>query len=152
MKQGREFSPFWILITMLVGVAVLLVAASIGYSAFQARRPADMPAGSVWIEAPAVPFSFYHGWWQGCWVEADQKANHCRLYGPGLHPPTVYEGRFLPCGQTSPIPANELILRPPTSSESMWRFPRFVVFLQDGRLLVPVENLGDCQKLGSKTN
>ncbi len=137
---------------MLVGIPLLIVAGSFCHSAFQARRPKDMPSSSIWIEAPAVPFGFYRGWWQGCWVEPDQKANHCRLYAPGLHPPVVYEGRFMPCGQNSPVPVNELKLRTPSDHESMWIFSGFVVFLRDGRILVPVDNLRDCQKFSHNPN
>jgi len=49
------------LLMMLVGVPALLVAILIGHSAFLARRPKDMPLTSIWIDAPAVPFSFYRG-------------------------------------------------------------------------------------------
>lgn len=146
VSRNRKIAAAWILLGTFVGIPVLLVIVSIGLSAFQARRPRDMPLTSIWIDAPAVPFGFYRGWWQGCWVEADQRANHCRLYGPGLPQPVVYEGRFMPCGQNSPVPANELKLRPPSNRESMWLFPRFVVFLQDGRVLVPVESLQACPK------
>jgi hypothetical protein len=132
---------------MFVGIPALLMVLSLGYLAFEARRPKDMPLNSIWIDAPAVPFGFYRGWWQGCWVEPDQQANRCRLYGPGLRPSVVYEGRFTPCEGTSPIPMGELKLKPPSDSSDMWIFPRFLVFLQDGRLLVPVENAQDCPKI-----
>jgi hypothetical protein len=147
LAQGRKISAVWLLLAMFVGVPVLLVTLSIGYSSYQARRPKDMPLSSIWINAPAVPFGYYRGWWQGCWVEMDQKANHCRLYRPGLHPPVVYEGRFMPCGGDLPVPLVELKLTPPSESSEMWVFPGFVVQLKDGRILVPVENLKDCPKL-----
>ena len=132
---------------MFVGLPLLVVALSIGHTAFQARRPKDMPLTSIWIDAPAVPFAFYRGWWQGCWVEPDGTANHCRLYGPSLDPPVVYEGRFMPCGEDSPVQPTELKLRTPPDHSDMWIFPRFVVYLRDGRILVPVENLQDCPKI-----
>jgi hypothetical protein len=132
---------------MFVGLPLLTVTLSIAHLAFQARRPKDMPLTSIWIDAPAVPFGFYHGWWQGCWVEPDGTANHCRLYGPGLHPPIVYEGRFMPCSGNTPIQPAELKLRTPPDSVDMWIFPGFVVLLQDGRMLVPVENMQDCPKI-----
>ena len=147
MHQKLKVAPFWIFLGAFVGLPVLLVAISIGHSAFRARRPNDMPSSSIWIDAPAAPFNFYHGWWQGCWIEPDQKANHCRLYGPGLSDPTVYEGRFLPCGQNAPVPVSGLNLRPPYENESMWIFPRFVVYLKDGRILVPIEDIKDCESL-----
>jgi len=51
--------PIWIMLTTLVPVPIVPMASCIGYSAFQARRPADMPvANTVWVNAPAVPFGF----------------------------------------------------------------------------------------------
>jgi hypothetical protein len=41
----------------------------------------------------------------------------------------------------------ELKLRPPARSESMWVFPGFVTFLEDDRILVPLENVRDCPKI-----
>jgi hypothetical protein len=53
----------------------------------------------------------------------------------------------MPCDGKSPIPITELKLRPPARSESMWTFPGFVAFLEDGRILVPLENVRDCPKI-----
>lgn len=146
MSQGRKFSPFSILLVMFVGLPLLTVASWIAYSAFQARRPNDLP-NAIWIDAPAVPLGFYRGWWEGCWLERDGRTDHCRLSARDLNPPVVYEGRFVPCDGGAPIPTNELKLRTPHDSAHMWIFPRFLVFLKDGRILVPVENLGDCSKI-----
>jgi len=135
-----------LLLTFVVA-PILYMASCLGYEALEARRPEDMPANSIWIDAPAVPFGFYHGWWEGCWLTSDQTANYCRLYGPALHPPVVYEGRFMPCGTPTSVPLNELTLKPPAGSAEMWIFPGFVAFLKNGRILVPVENLKDCRKI-----
>jgi hypothetical protein len=53
----------------------------------------------------------------------------------------------MPCDGESPIPMTELKLRPPASSDSMWIFPGFVAFLEDGRILVPLEKVNDCPKI-----
>ena len=53
----------------------------------------------------------------------------------------------MPCDRKSPIPMIELKLRPPARSESMWVFPGFVPFLEDDRILVPLENVRDCPKI-----
>jgi hypothetical protein len=53
----------------------------------------------------------------------------------------------MPCDGKSPIQMTALKLRPPASSESMWIFPGFVAFLDDGRILVPLENVSDCPKI-----
>jgi hypothetical protein len=139
---SRNIAPIWILLTMFVAVPIALMASCVGYSAFQARRPKDMP-NAIWIDAPAVPFGYYRGWWEGCWVDSGQQTNHCRLYSREV----VFEGRFMPCEGKSPIPMTELKLRPPARSESMWIFPGFVAFLEDGRILVPLENVPECPKV-----
>jgi hypothetical protein len=146
LREIRKIAPIWILLTILVAVPIILMASCVGYSAFQARRPKDMP-NAIWIDAPAVPFGFYHGWWEGCWVDADQQTNHCRLYAGQSRSPVVFEGRYMPCEGKSPIPMSELKLRPPAHSESMWIFPGFVAFLENGRILVPLENVHDCPKI-----
>ena len=149
MKEGRKVAPIWILLAMFVGIPIVAMVSCLGYSAYQARRPKDMP-NAIWIDAPAVPFGFYHGWWEGCWLESDNRTNHCRLYAPALHRPVVYEGRFMPCDASRPIPMSELNLKPPPDSADMWIFPGFAVFLEGGRILVPIENIGDCSKIRAR--
>lgn len=146
MTESRNIPPIRILLITFVALPIVLMASCLGYSAFEARRPREMP-NAIWIDALPVPFGFYRGWWEGCWVESDQQANHCRLYARDLHPPVVFEGRYMPCGGTSPIQITELKLRPPARDESMWIFPGFVAFLKDGRILVPLENVPDCTKI-----
>jgi len=145
-KRRRKIAPIWIFLLMFVAVPILVISSCVGYSAVQARRPKDMP-NAIWIDAPAVPFGFYHGWWEGCWLDSDQQTNYCRLYGPELNPPVVYEGRFMPCDGSQPIPMSELKLRPPQQNSEMWIFPGFVAFLESGRLLVPTDKVSDCSKI-----
>jgi hypothetical protein len=144
-----KISPRRLIALIAVGWLVVLVGIPLSLAAYRARRPSDMPANSIWIDAPAVPFGFYRGWWLGCWDDG-QHANRCRLYSGSLNPPVVYEGRYLPCEGKSPIPPAELNLKAPVDSSEMWVFPGVIVFLQDGRLLVPVENFGDCDKIRNK--
>jgi hypothetical protein len=144
MKTGR------LLILIALGFVTILILLPLSLTAFRARRPAEMPAANTaWIDAPAVPFGYYHGWWLGCWVEPDRQANRCRLYGPALHPPTVYEGRYLAREGKSPVPVSELKIRPFRDSADMWLRPNFgvAVVLQDGRLLLPAENYEECAKI-----
>jgi len=146
MKIGR------LLNLIAVGWVIVLVAIPLGVMAYRARRPVDMAAANtVWIDAPAVPFGFYHGWWLGCWVDQDQQSNRCRLYGPSLSPPVVYEGRYIPCEGKSPVPVDQLKIKPLSDSVNMWLRPEGVaVVLQDGRLLVPAESHGDCAKIRAR--
>jgi len=122
------------------------MASCFAYTAFQARRPKDIP-NAIWINAPAVPFGYYHGWWEGCWMESDLRSNHCRLYGPGLNPAIVYEGRFMPCDGNQPVPMADLKLKPPHDSSDMWVLPGFVVFLENGRILVPIDKANECTNI-----
>jgi hypothetical protein len=122
---------------------------------WQARRPSDMPRNSVWIDAPALPFSFYHGWWFGCWIDADHKSNRCRLWGSGGLQ-TVYEGLYVSCDSKVPVQRDELQLSAPADSMGMWvgNSERSIfapaAFLANGKVLVPVEALSDCQKFSPK--
>src|SRR5450755_4493337 len=86
---------------------------------YQGRRPADMPRSSVWIEAPAVPFGLYHGWWMGCWFDSATGTDRCRLWGSG-GTGKVYEGEYTPCAGHSPLLDDALILVAPQNSFDMW--------------------------------
>ena len=147
MNWDRKIAPTWILLFMFAAMPTLIISSCVGYSAFRARRPKDMP-NAIWIKAPAAPLGFYRGWWEACWVESDQQTNHCRLYGPG--PSVVYEGRFMPCGAAQPVPTRQLTLQAPPDVSEMWDFPGFVAFLENGKILVPIEKLGDCSKIRQK--
>jgi len=146
LKIGR------LLFLIALGWLVALVGIPLVVTAYRARRPADMPAEStLWVDAPSVPFGFYHGWWLGCWVDSDQHSNRCRLYGPALHPPVVYEGRFLSCDGPSPVPVEALRVKPFSDSADMWVRPNgMAVILRDGRVLVPAESYGDCAKIHAR--
>jgi len=53
----------------------------------------------------------------------------------------------MPCNGRQPVPMDELKLKPPHDSRDMWIFPGFVVFLEDDRILVPIEKVSDCSKI-----
>jgi hypothetical protein len=48
---------------------------------FPPRRPKDMPRNDVWIDAPALPISWHHGWWFGYDTPSSGTAGYCRLVG-----------------------------------------------------------------------
>ena len=139
----------------ILGLIGLLIGFLIGRSAWQARRPADMPANSVWIDAPAVPFGFYRGWWLGCWIDTDRTSNRCRLWASdGLQ--TVYEGIYISCNDKLPVPADEL--QPKSQKEIDWvgyskgNIFAPAVYLQNGKVLVPSETPRACEELQQKAN
>lgn len=139
----------------LLGFIGFLIGLLVVRPAWQARRPSDMPRNSVWIDAPALPFSFYHGWWFGCWIDSDGRSNRCRLWGSGGLQ-TVYEGLYVSCDSKAPVQGNELQLSAPADSMGMWvgnSEPGIfapAAFLANGKVLVPVEALHDCEKVRPK--
>jgi hypothetical protein len=140
----------------LLGFIALLIGLLVVRPAWQARRPSDIPRNSVWIDAPALPFSFYHGWWFGCWIDSDGKSNRCRLWSAGLQEPIVYEGLYVSCDSRTPVQRDELQLSSPADSMGMWvgNSERSIfapaAFLTNGKVLVPVEALRDCEKFRPK--
>ena len=137
----------------LLGWIGFLLALLVGRPMWQARRPSDMPRNSVWIDAPALPFSFYHGWWFGCWIDSDHKSNRCRLSSAGT---AVYEGLYVSCDGQAPVQREELQLSAPPDSVGRWvgTSERSIfapaAFLTNGKVLVPVEDLRDCEKVRPK--
>jgi hypothetical protein len=140
----------------LLGFISFLVGVLVVRPAWQARRPSDMPRNSVWIDAPALPFSFYHGWWFGCWIDADGRSNRCRLWGGGLPEPTVYEGLYVSCESKAPVQRDELQVSAPADSMGMWvgnpdrSLFAPAAFLTNGKVLVPIEAISRCEKFHTK--
>jgi hypothetical protein len=140
----------------LLGFIAFLIGLLVGRPVWQARRPSDMPPTSVWIDAPALPFSFYHGWWFGCWIDSDGRSNRCRLSSAGAQEPTVYEGLYVSCDSKLPVQGDELQLSAPADSMGMWvgysegNVFAPAAFLKNGKVLVPVEALRDCEKVRQK--
>jgi hypothetical protein len=137
-------------LAVIVGAIILYVGAQYAGAAWKARRPADMPANSVWIDAPALPFVYYHGWWFGCWIDRDGKSNRCRLWGGGLQQPVVYEGLYVSCDTKLSVPVNELQLIPPKDTMEMWvggsGISAPIALLSNGKVLRPVEVPDGCEQ------
>ena len=131
--------------------AVVILGLPWAVSAYLTRRPANMPAETtVWVKAPLI-FGAGQGWWLGCWIDLDRQANRCRVYDPVVHPPIVYEGRYLACEGESPVPLGKPKIKPPHDFRDMWLHPDGVaVILQDGRLLVPTEDREDCVRIRAR--
>jgi len=120
---------------------------------FPPRRPKDMPQNAVWIDAPALPISWHHGWWFGCDLAPSGTANYCRL--EMANGEDVYAGEYLPCGSKLPVPVSTRELVPPPQNVEVWiaddRLKTLAPIgaLQDGDLLLPVVVLDRCDKLKS---
>jgi hypothetical protein len=144
----RRF-PLRKVITTIVAVWFLLfVSLFLAVPWYRTRLPKDMPKNSIWMDAPHVPFGFYHGWWQGCWAEGNS-VTKCKLWG-GSEVGTVYAGEYVAC-DAHPVMETELVLEP--RSEMSWipsaKMERLlpVAILQNGRKLVPKLAADECAKL-----
>ena len=139
----------------LLGFIAFLICLLVVRPAWQARRPSDMPRNSIWIEAPAVPFGFYRGWWLGCWIDSDHISNRCRFWSSGGLG-VVYEGRYISCDNKSPVRADELQLSP--QAEVNWvGYSQGDVFapavdLWNGKVLVPSAAPRACEELEKQKN
>jgi hypothetical protein len=138
------------LILAVIGIPFILL----WWGAQSSKRPDDMPADSVWIDASALSFSWHCGWWFGCWIDSDGHSNRCRLWAYGSDKPIVYEGLYVSCDSNSPVPAGELKIKvPPDKSSHMWIGLNQsgeiapAAFLQNGKNLVPVKAPNGCEDL-----
>jgi hypothetical protein len=145
---------------LLLGLAALVVALPLFWltagirwldtKVFPPRRPKDMPQNAVWIDAPALPISWHHGWWFGCDLARSGTANYCRLVMENGE--EVYAGEYLPCGSRVPLPVSAKELVPPARNVEMWIADKRlkalapVGALQNGDLLLPVVVLDRCDK------
>jgi hypothetical protein len=118
---------------------------------FPPQRPKNMPKNSIWVDAPALPISWHHGWWFGCDMSSSGTANYCRLVMANGE--EVYAGEYLPCGGKSPVPVSKMELVQPPDSWEMWigdnRLDGLapIGFLRNGNFLLPVIVLDHCDKL-----
>ena len=116
------------------------------------RRPRHMAKNSVWIDAPALPISWHHGWWFGCDISSSGTTNYCRLVGADGK--QINAGEYLPCGRGSPIPESSMLLvPPPPRSFGMWladnRLSSLspIGYLSDGDILLPAAAIDRCREL-----
>jgi hypothetical protein len=127
-----------------------------------------MPSNAIWIDAPALPISWHHGWWFGCDIDQNDKTNHCILVaaadplnGGPQQDRIVYSGSYLPCKASMPIPVTQLELKPPRDSFNMWiQRPGSpyedrsapIGLLISGDILVPADSLSKCDEELTKIN
>jgi hypothetical protein len=144
----KTWIPAAILVGIIAGIMILR-----WWGLQPSFRPRGMPKDSIWIDAPALPISWHHGWWFGCWIDSDGHSNRCRLWGAGLDNPKVFEGQYVSCENHSPVAVSELKLKAPPDSSDMWvgvtsdEIIGPAVFLQNGKYLVPVEAPQGCEEL-----
>lgn len=140
-------------VALLVALPLFWVSGGVTWldtKVFPPRRPTDMPANSVWVDAPSLPISWHRGWWFGCEVAQSGAANYCRFVNANGE--QVYAGEYLPCGAKTPLPASTKELVPPPRNEAIWIADKRlntlapVGALRNGDLLLPVAVLDRCDK------
>ncbi|HET9363784.1 MAG TPA: hypothetical protein VFP71_02240 [Candidatus Angelobacter sp.] len=107
-----------------------------------------MPENAVWIDAPALPISWHHGWWFGCDLASSGATNYCRLVM--ANGKEVYAGKYLPCGSKAPLPVSTMTLAPPTDlwiADERLSTLAPVGALKNGDLMLPVAILDRCETL-----
>jgi hypothetical protein len=147
---------------LLLGIAAIVVALPMFWilggvrwldtRVFPPHRPKNMPASSIWIDAPALPISWHRGSWFGCDTSSSGAANYCRLVGADGQ--EIYAGEYLPCSGKSPIAGSSMELVPPSSrSIEMWIADKRLAelapigVLRSGDVLLPVVILDRCDKI-----
>ena len=121
-------------------------------SVFPPKLPGFMPSNSVWIDAPAIPISWHHGWWFGCGVTSTGAANYCRLVRADGE--EIYAAEYLPCSDDAPMGENHIHLISPPDSVNMWLFREnhegVIGFLANGDLLLPLPVRAQCNQLRAR--
>jgi len=148
---------FLALVTFVVAVPLFWFGGGIRWletKVFPPQRPKNMPQNAIWIDAPALPISWHHGWWFGCDTPSSGRANYCRLVM--TNGSDVYAGEYLPCENGSPVAMSKIDLVPPPDQVGMWITDKRlkesapIGALRKGDLLVPVAVLDRCDELKAK--
>jgi hypothetical protein len=150
---------------LLLGIVAIVVALPLLWlfggvrwldtQVFPPRRPKNMPENAVWIDAPALPISWHHGWWFGCDMSSSGTANYCRLVMANGE--EVYAGEYLPCSGKSPLPVSTMELVQPPDSVEMWIADKRLTALapigslRNGNFLLPVVVIDRCDKFKDKS-
>jgi len=155
MSSKNLVSPILVVAAVLIALPLFWLAGGIRWldtRVFPPRRPRHMPKNSVWIDAPALPISWHHGWWFGCDISSSGTTNYCRLVGADGK--QINAGEYLPCGRGSPIPESSMLLvPPPPRSFGMWladnRLSSLspIGYLSDGDILLPAAAIDRCREL-----
>jgi len=155
MSRRQLLSKFLLgVLTIIISIPFFWLFGGIRWldtQVFPPQRPKDMPENSVWIDAPALPISWHHGWWFGCDVSSSGTTNYCQLVDADGH--TVSAGEYLPCGGKAPLPALNMHLVPPPDSTGMWIADQRldglapIGALRSGGILLPIAALDRCDKI-----
>jgi hypothetical protein len=126
---------------VLVGTAVLLVAAMLWWAGRPPQRPHGVSIHALHVEPTTVGFTLHKpGYWLECSFDEIANVDHCKLAdakGTG-----VFEDEFVPCTGQGPVPQGELVFNARKTGSTWTRSSSRgidvpVVFLEHGQILLP---------------
>jgi hypothetical protein len=153
----------WMIFILIAIFLVFAAMRELEVGIFSPKRPLNLPANAIWIDAPPLPLTFAHGWWLGC-EKQDAESDRCILVGHNDRASggdgknrVVTNEPYLSCKTLRALATDTIALREPTSSENMW-ISEFddnkkwvdmapVAFLQNGDILAPATEISQCAKL-----
>jgi hypothetical protein len=153
--MGRSMRRYW-----YIGVVVVILAivgggvARIQWANSIPSRPKDLPATAIWVPAPSAPLDFSpRGYWLACWLDTARNVDRCELTDYKGHP--SFEADYSPLAGPNTVPQTRLHLQTVSSTMGLWtkvdKEVFLIVYLQDGTVLVPTENLSQLrQRYASK--
>jgi hypothetical protein len=153
----------WAIYTSIAIILLFVAAHKLEIGIFAPKRPSSIPSNAIWIAAPPLPFATQHGWWLGCELQ-DTKSDRCilvghndRMSGGDGQNSLVSSESYLSCKTLGPLKTEEIVLKQPRDSTSMWinkvdSNKQWIgmapaAFLRNGDILVPSTDLSQCSKL-----
>jgi len=153
----------WAICTSIAIILLFVAAHKLEIGIFSPKRPSSLPSNAIWIDAPPLPFTTAHGWWLGCELQ-DTKFDRCilighndRMSGGDGQNSLVSSESYLSCKTLGPLKTEEIVLKQPMASTSMWinkvdsnkqsigMAP--AAFLRNGDVLLPATEMSQCSKL-----
>ncbi len=168
-ERSRQTTIIWVVLLSVICVGLYYWSApEMEVGQFKPRIPSELPLDAIWIDAPALPFTFAHGWWLGC-EKVSPEADRCvlirhndRMSGGDASNDLESEERYISCRSGAAIETGDLRLAVPPDSMNMWILKKGpetkwngaspAVFLQSGDVLVPVGYLERCKGLLKSNN
>ena len=137
-------------IYFIAAVVALVLVGTIGafwWARTVPGRPKGVAVNAAFLWAPHVGLPGpRRGWWLSC----SDDAGHDRCKLSDVDGNTEYEGEFVPFGDKTPIPADELKIDPEkTSDNKVWIGSALVplVVLENGKVLIPASKYEEGARL-----